>query len=410
MEKANIGKTAVVIGAGNIGRGFIGALFAASGYEVVFVDVDENLVNEINLRGEYPVRVLLPDGNHIDTVVDGVRAVNGKDTGASAAEISKADICAVSVGVRALPFVAPGLAMGLALRTRNESGPLNIIVCENMMDAGRALRGYVSDMAPPDIRAAIDGITGYPDAVIARMVPVQTDSMKDGDPLRICVEKYAFLPVDKAAFKGEASKVSGMILLDNFEYYVKRKLFIHNLGHAAVAYLGLLKGYEYIAEALDDADILYMAASAMRESAAALNCENPGDAANLQRNIDSLLYRFSNKALGDTCARVAADPARKLGKSDRIIGSLTNCEQYGLPAVYISAVAAAAALALEKTVAEKSMMPDLSEITGLPQEGKNFGLIADFGMACVSAAVNGDDPVAALRRMAVDCAGEITIL
>ena len=34
------------------------------------------------------------------------------------------------------------------------------------------------------------------------MVPVQTEEMKDGEPLRVCVERYGFLPTDGAAFKG----------------------------------------------------------------------------------------------------------------------------------------------------------------------------------------------------------------
>ena len=37
--------SSVVFGAGNIGRGFIGQLFSESGYEVIFVDVDEPLID-----------------------------------------------------------------------------------------------------------------------------------------------------------------------------------------------------------------------------------------------------------------------------------------------------------------------------------------------------------------------------
>ncbi len=35
------------------------------------------------------------------------------------------------------------------------------------------------------------------------MVPVQTEEMKAGNPLRVCVERYGFRLVDKAPFKGE---------------------------------------------------------------------------------------------------------------------------------------------------------------------------------------------------------------
>ena len=42
---------AVMYGAGNIGRGFIGALFAQAGYQVAFVDVVEATVQALNRDG-----------------------------------------------------------------------------------------------------------------------------------------------------------------------------------------------------------------------------------------------------------------------------------------------------------------------------------------------------------------------
>jgi len=41
-------KRIVQFGAGNIGRSFIGQLFSQSGYEVIFVDVQESLTRLIN--------------------------------------------------------------------------------------------------------------------------------------------------------------------------------------------------------------------------------------------------------------------------------------------------------------------------------------------------------------------------
>ena len=411
MDTANnIGKTAVMIGAGNIGRGFVGAAFAASGYETVFIDVDESLVDEINTRGEYSVRTLLPDGDVTDTIVTGVRAVNGQDRQAADC-IADADICATAVGVRAMPHVAPLIAMGLTARARTDARPLNTIVCENMIDAGAKMREHVLTLLPSGIVSAIDAIAAFPEAVIGRMTPIQTPEMKGDDPLRVCVEKYAFLPVDKAAFKGNIPKIEGLVALDNFEYYVKRKLFIHNLGHAAVAYLGLIKGYKYIADAAEDADILLIAEGAMRESAAALNFDNSGDKANLDRSISSLIYRFSNRALGDTCERVAADPLRKLGGEDRIVGAMKNCGKFGLPYHHISAVAAAAALVLETTIESDKTLPPLAEIMGLSAESEEYKTIMTLGTTCAMAASKGSDAaVTELRKTAARLAGDIVIL
>jgi mannitol-1-phosphate 5-dehydrogenase len=51
-------KQAVIFGAGNIGRGFIGQLYSESDYEVTFVDVDQLLLDTLNERGRYTIRLV----------------------------------------------------------------------------------------------------------------------------------------------------------------------------------------------------------------------------------------------------------------------------------------------------------------------------------------------------------------
>ena len=46
-------KKAVMYGAGSIGRGFIGALFSEIGYEVVFIDVNDDVIQLINQEKTY---------------------------------------------------------------------------------------------------------------------------------------------------------------------------------------------------------------------------------------------------------------------------------------------------------------------------------------------------------------------
>ena len=50
-------KQAIMIGAGNIGRGFIGAILSRSGYHVTFADVNMTLIDAINAEGSYTVHI-----------------------------------------------------------------------------------------------------------------------------------------------------------------------------------------------------------------------------------------------------------------------------------------------------------------------------------------------------------------
>jgi mannitol-1-phosphate 5-dehydrogenase len=43
----------VQFGTGNIGRSFIGQLFSRSGYEVVFIDINKELVKELHKKRAY---------------------------------------------------------------------------------------------------------------------------------------------------------------------------------------------------------------------------------------------------------------------------------------------------------------------------------------------------------------------
>ena len=51
---------------------------------------------------------------------------------------------------------------------------------------------------------------------------------------------------------------------------------------------------------------------------------------NVESNVVDLLFRFQNKALKDTVARVGADPVRKLRRNDRIVGAALFAMEQGV--------------------------------------------------------------------------------
>lgn len=332
---------AVMYGAGNIGRGFIGMLFSASGYEVTFIDVAEKLIDALNREKTYPVRIVSNEGFE-DIDVERICAVNGNNTEAAAQAIAEADIMATAVGVNILKYIVPNLAAGIRRRIQAGGSPLNIIICENLIDADKLLAKLIrAELSEPE-QDWFDKNIGLVEASIGRMVPVQTEEMKAGNPLRICAEKYDFLPVDKAAFKGEIPDIKNMVPYEPFDFYIKRKLYVHNMGHAICAYLGLYTHKDYIYEAIDDINIQSIVQNAMLESAMALTHKYRMPTEDLVKHFQNLLYRFTNKALKDTCKRVGADPGRKLSPTDRLIGASRLCLEGNISPVFISIGTAAA--------------------------------------------------------------------
>ena len=359
-------KRAVMYGAGNIGRGFIGQLFAESGYEVAFIDVNLDIINQLNKEGEYPVGVLSRTGCK-EIMVTNVRGVNGFDIGKVSETIAEADIMATAVGVNVLPKIVKPIAEGL--KKRWQSGrmePLNIIICENLLNADQYLAKLIMLELDDVQKGYFEKLVGLVEASIGRMVPVMTPEMQEGNILRICVEEYGELPVDRDGFKGDIPQIKNMQPARPFAFYIQRKLFIHNMGHALTSYLGKLKGYSYIWEAIGDSSIELAVLKAMQDSARALSMEHGVKLEIILDHVDDLIYRFGNKLLGDTINRVGNDVKRKLSPNDRLVGAANLCTAHSINPANIC-LGIAAAMKFDSTDANLKGVADILTLKG-PEE------------------------------------------
>jgi len=386
-------------GGGNIGRGFIGSLLSESGYEVTFIDVAEPVVKELQEKRSYPVRYVSSEG-HTDVLVKNVTAVNGNDAEAASDVIANCDIMATAVGARILKFIIGNIVAGLRKRWAMGKGPLNIIICENLMDANKVVEEMIKAQLTAEEIKKFDETVGLVEASIGRMVPVQTDEMKDGEPLRVCVERYGFLPTDKAAFKGGVPEIKNMVPFEPFDFYIKRKLYIHNMGHATCAYLGDILGLDYIYQSIDLPEVRILVQNAMLESALALSKKYGVELGGIQLHITDLLHRFTNAALKDTCKRVGGDPARKLSPADRMIGSSSLALAEGITPAYIAVGAAAAvrryideAEGMEQN--EENALKVLAEVSELSADSELAVLIMGYYKMIISGCTIAD-----LRRAA----------
>lgn len=244
--------------------------------------------------------------------------------------------------------------------------PLNLLICENLMDADE----YIRDLLRDELSAEELETVGLVETSVGRMVPVPKQLSENDNPLKIAVEEYGVLPVDRAAFKGEVPEIRNMVPFTPFHYYIERKLFIHNMGHAICAYLGNILGHEYICDSIVDPTVRLLVHNAMLESCDALSTRYSTPVRPLLDHANDLIRRFHNRELGDTCARVGGDIPRKLANSDRLTGASKSCVEMGIFPVYICTGSAAA---LHCYMKENSLSDDLAadtlvSLTGLTKD------------------------------------------
>lgn len=317
---------ALHFGAGNIGRGFLGQIYFESGWRTTFVDVSAQLVELLASRGEYRVRIVENELTQ-DILVSRFDAVPGSDLEQVADLVAGADLISTAVGVRALEGLAEPLARGLSRRLSRGAGPVDVLLAENMPHGAAFLRGVVRKLMLSELQDPMDRWVGFVDASIGRMVPVQDPRQ---DPLTVRVEAYCELPVDGSAFRAPVPELRHLMPKDDFDAWVERKLFVHNCGHSVAAYLGWLRGHDFIWQAMADPEVRPTVDQAMEEACLALSRCWGHPIGELREHAEDLKRRFQNRALGDAVERVGSDPVRKLGHEDRLFGAMARCRSQGV--------------------------------------------------------------------------------
>ena len=313
-------KCIVHFGAGNIGRSLVGQVFSKAGYDVIFIDTVPEIIDELNSKERYKVKIkdTLPPGVSNELWVENVRGISAFNNEAVINAVAGADLISTAVGANILPRILPVIAKGILKR----SASVSLLFCENLRGVSEIAKDEISKIMPEDFD--IESRIGFVTTSIGKMVPLMPNEIREKDPLEVWGEAYNQILADKAGFVNEPPEIKGLVLKNNFSAYMDRKLFIHNLGHAASAYFGFLKNKTAIWECMADEQIREETKNVMQEAGKALIKHYPSEfnKKNIEEHIEDLLNRFANKMLGDTVFRVGRDLNRKLSSDDRCIGAL----------------------------------------------------------------------------------------
>ncbi|PPF29502.1 mannitol-1-phosphate 5-dehydrogenase [Rathayibacter sp. AY1A3] len=368
--------TAVHFGAGNIGRGFVGLILHGAGYELVFADVNSELIGRLAAADSYEVHEV---GEEAAThVVDRFRAIDSAaDEEALVREIAAADIVTTAVGPNILRFVAPVIAKGLA--ARDESAPrLAVMACENAINATRLLQTEVAANLGADEWERLRTRAVFADTAVDRIVPNQDP----GQGLDVTVESFFEWVVDRTPFEGTEPEIPGATWVDDLEPFIERKLFTVNTGHATAAYTGFAAGAHKLSDALTMPEVHDAVKAALEDTKALIVAKHGFSDEEQQAYLEKTLKRFANPYLTDTVDRVGRQPLRKLSRHERFIGPAAELAERGrTPEGLLAAIGAALrfdvpedpqSVELHEKLAALTPEEFVAEVTGLTAEHPLF--------------------------------------
>ena len=322
---------AVHFGAGNIGRGFIGAVLQDAGYFVVFADVNPRLIHALNETGSYTLTELGVDATK--KTYTHYRALHSVEQRSELiGQLAKAEIITASVGANILPLIAPVIAEGLTARVL--ATPAVVMACENAINATDLLKSEIRTVSD------LDELALFANTAVDRIVPIQPD----GSEPDVAVEAFCEWVIDTSGLNGVKLDIPAATFVERLEPFIERKLFTVNTAHLSAAYLGQRAGHETVVQALSDPKVMKQTMAVLDETTAVLTRKHNFDPAAHARYRKKTLKRITSPAIDDQVERVGRDPIRKLSRLERLIGPAAQyAEHFGKPEHLLEVISAALA-------------------------------------------------------------------
>lgn len=263
---------------------------------------------------------------------------------------------------------APGLLLAiLEARMASKAGPLNIISCDNLSNNGRILQTVVLALAEYRDDRLFEWIkqnAAFPNTMVDRIVPSATLSdigvfaqTHFKDNAVITTENFSQWVMEDCLIGNRPPwSAVGVQLTNNVKAFETMKLRFLNATHSALSYAGLLCGFKFIHETLNDPALERFATELMaKEAQPVTDTPNSVDIEHYQKSV---LARFRNSSVPYSTAQVATNGSLKLPQ--RILPSIEAHRYNGdLPDRLCTVVAAWLACITDKDISEQFSDPVL---------------------------------------------------
>jgi mannitol-1-phosphate 5-dehydrogenase len=325
-----LARTAIIFGAGKLGRGFVAEVLQSAGCRLVFVDSDAQRVERLGVAGSYTIYKARK--TFYETVpVENFAILHTSAEGEIGNFICEPGaLIALAIHMDQLEGIAMLLALAIARKAmETPEEPLDILLCINHIEAKSALRRQLEGLLGGSALSYLVEKVGFVSTVELVVCPTLTENLAERDPLGVLTNGYHEMPVEQPAFKGEPPCSPMLRLSQNIDFEAHRKMFTFNMAYAALAYLGAARGHLYLADALGDERIRAEVVRALGEAAAGFQGEYGCSEKELGAWNESILRVVDNPMLIATLSSLGSDSPRKVGPQDRLVGPALLCQKHG---------------------------------------------------------------------------------
>lgn len=376
----------IILGAGRIGRGFVTQIMLLNHVQITYFDVMDPMVKQLNEIGSYTIHVLgHPEKDIVNT---NVTAYSANDIEKLAEIWAEADFVFTACGGKNMPSVGKTLGKAYKAMLHNGKGHVtNIITCENWIEPARDLKQALEAELDEDEKATFEKNVGVGEAVILCTGTGAPDPSLLTNPLDTWIQNFPYLPMDKAAIKGELPNWEYVDFVDQFGNLLTQKLYTNNTSCGSIAYLGYLLGEKYLAVAANSPEIAPILDEIYDEINQALIKGMGIDEESQLAFSKRAKAKYTDLDIVDPITRIARDPLRKLKPNDRLIGPSKIALSVGVEPKAIALCTAAAlfydnpedesAVELQKMRMQNGIGYILENVCGLKPDEKLYTMIID---------------------------------
>jgi fructuronate reductase len=214
------------------------------------------------------------------------------------------------------------LARACALRRERGLPGVTVLSCDNLADNGAQLERLLLqflERLDPDLAAWVRRECTCPATMVDRIVPATTvadlnwldNQLGVHDAAAVMTEPFRqWVIEDRFAGPRPPWEAGGAQWVSRVGPYETAKLRMLNGAHSALAYIGLARGHELVAQAIADPPLAALINVLMREEAAP--SFTPAPEQDLNNYADLLLARFANVARPHRLRQIAMDGSQKI--------------------------------------------------------------------------------------------------